>query len=346
MGDASALHILAKEGDTKTLSQALKSADANVVDGDGMRPLHYAAWYGHPGCIQALLSAGAEIDAHDYDGATALHAAAYNGQLNTALLLVEQGADATITDNNNETACEVAVEEGHELVAKFLKLAEEDHKADKVMQRMEKALAEAKEKAKAARSEYAKGHKEAKKTVAELEKEARKQAKKTLKAKKRKKSKGGDVPEAGPVEKGAAPTSFSQLAGMSGAPASTSSPARPQRRRTSSTDNGSTGTGMRDRGASRTSMTSAHSQSTDGGGDVRSRRSDTGMLLAQLGADKDDGEALRLFLATLDMQEFARVFEDEGMSLEDLQQCSAADLKKLGLPSGVRKKLTAALDSA
>jgi hypothetical protein len=33
------------------------------------------------------------------------------------------------------------------------------------------------------------------------------------------------------------------------------------------------------------------------------------------------------FLAGLDLAEFARVFEDEGISLEDLQQCSADELK-------------------
>ena len=97
MSGTSALHILAKEGDAKTLGQALKSADpkyatfftrrwhqlghqaatirsntrtntrtntgsktrtsfcfacgCSVMDQDGMRPLHYAAWYGNSSCI-------------------------------------------------------------------------------------------------------------------------------------------------------------------------------------------------------------------------------------------------------------------------------------------------------
>jgi hypothetical protein len=41
----SQLHILSQDGDIKLLTQALKTSDnLNVVDGDGMTPLHYAAW--------------------------------------------------------------------------------------------------------------------------------------------------------------------------------------------------------------------------------------------------------------------------------------------------------------
>merc|ERR1711991_1243982 len=99
MSDPSALHVLAKEGDAKTLQSALKSGDPNAEDNDGMRPLHFAAWYGHPSCVTLLVNNGAEIDAFDHDGSTAVHAAAYNGQLSTVVTLVELGADVTITDN-------------------------------------------------------------------------------------------------------------------------------------------------------------------------------------------------------------------------------------------------------
>eukprot|EP00049_Salpingoeca_infusionum_P006714 m.110415 g.110415 ORF g.110415 m.110415 type:complete len:149 (-) comp13403_c0_seq1:3162-3608(-) len=122
MAEASALHILAKQGDVKTLTQALKSADPNAGDNDGMRPLHYAAWYGHVGCIQALLSGGADIDAHDFDGATALHAAAYNGQAASVLCLVEARADTTITDNDNCTPSQVAGNENHVEVMNYLRV--------------------------------------------------------------------------------------------------------------------------------------------------------------------------------------------------------------------------------
>jgi ankyrin repeat protein len=55
-------------------SPALETEPASARDADGMTPLHYAAWYGHPLCVLALIEAGAEINAFDSDGATALHA--------------------------------------------------------------------------------------------------------------------------------------------------------------------------------------------------------------------------------------------------------------------------------
>lgn len=51
------------------------------------------------------------------------------------------------------------------------------------------------------------------------------------------------------------------------------------------------------------------------------------MVLAQLGADRDDGDALRLFLASLDLQEFSRIFEDENFTLEHLQNASDKELR-------------------
>ena len=95
-----------------------------------MRPLHYAAWYGHSPCIAALVAAGADVNAHDHDGATPLHAGedgrppgctptcavashphalagAFNGQLATVVALVEASADTTITDNDDLTPAQV-----------------------------------------------------------------------------------------------------------------------------------------------------------------------------------------------------------------------------------------------
>ncbi len=72
-------------------------------------------------CVQALLAAGAPIDAFDHDGATALHAAAFNGQLGTILALVEAGSDANKTDNDNQSPRDLAVKEGHRDAAAYLR---------------------------------------------------------------------------------------------------------------------------------------------------------------------------------------------------------------------------------
>jgi transportin-3 len=100
MATPTSVHVLAKEGDAKALTIALKSNDpkyefcrinlgysthsirgSSAADGDGMRPLHYAAWYGHPHCVSALLVAGADVNAHDHDGATPVHAGAIHGAI-------------------------------------------------------------------------------------------------------------------------------------------------------------------------------------------------------------------------------------------------------------------------
>eukprot|EP00054_Salpingoeca_dolichothecata_P005214 m.33651 g.33651 ORF g.33651 m.33651 type:complete len:585 (+) comp15281_c1_seq2:24-1778(+) len=69
----------------------------------------------------------------------------------------------------------------------------------------------------------------------------------------------------------------------------------------------------------------------------------TEMMLAQLEADRDEIESLELFLQSLDLRDFLRVFEQAQYDLEKLRRCSAQDLMSLGLPTGVRKKIMAAL---
>ena len=84
----------------------------------GDTALHWAAFHGHPGVIQVLLSAGAEVNSKErsapttektvvkfkcyslmffrYNGWTALHFAAYHGNLDSCRLLVEARADLSL----------------------------------------------------------------------------------------------------------------------------------------------------------------------------------------------------------------------------------------------------------
>eukprot|EP00730_Choanoeca_flexa_P018783 TRINITY_DN9152_c1_g2_i1.p1 TRINITY_DN9152_c1_g2~~TRINITY_DN9152_c1_g2_i1.p1 ORF type:complete len:317 (+),score=81.57 TRINITY_DN9152_c1_g2_i1:107-1057(+) len=313
MAEASSVHVLAKEGDVKALTIALKSNDANVADGDGMRPLHYAAWYGNISCLTALLTAGADINAFDHDGATPSHAAAYNGQLGTLVALIEAGADLTITDNDNAKPSQVAGAEGHGDIQHMLELAEEDQRCEKVLLRMEEAFNEAKDKSKQCKATFSKALKDAKKRVAEIEKEHKKLIKNTLRNK-RKKTKTS-VSAAGPVD---SKLSFSQMAGVPASDSPMSEKKPPP-------------SAMRQR------------PKTEGSASSTSSTVDLEMLLAQLGADHGDEEALTSFLASLDLQEFARIFQAEKWTLEQLVRADAANLKKLGLPSSVRKKILNAL---
>ncbi|HJT19667.1 MAG TPA: ankyrin repeat domain-containing protein [Nitrospira sp.] len=58
----------------------------------GTRPLMLAAAHGHRETVEALLDAGADVNAEDLTGWTALHAGAYKGDIPTVSLLLERGA--------------------------------------------------------------------------------------------------------------------------------------------------------------------------------------------------------------------------------------------------------------
>ena len=58
----------------------------------GTRALIVAAAHGHTDTVQALLDAGADVNAEDFTGWTALHAAAFNGDPEIVQLLLEHGA--------------------------------------------------------------------------------------------------------------------------------------------------------------------------------------------------------------------------------------------------------------
>jgi ankyrin repeat protein len=65
-------------------------------DADQSTPLHWAAWKGHPEIIDALLDAGADIQAHNENGhwgTTPLHAAAHGNRNSAAAALIRRGAD-------------------------------------------------------------------------------------------------------------------------------------------------------------------------------------------------------------------------------------------------------------
>ena len=121
--------------DGKQALAGLNNFLCSVADGDGMTPLHYAAWYGSVPCCQVLLAAGANPNNFDHDGATSLHCAAFNGQLACVVTLVEAGADIlcgvsharapltqpSITDNESLTAVDQAAREKHTHIVEYLR---------------------------------------------------------------------------------------------------------------------------------------------------------------------------------------------------------------------------------
>lgn len=126
-----------------------------LMSHDGWTPLHLAAFFGHKEAAEALLNAGAEINARStnamqntplhaatagkkadvilvlvergadvnarqHGGWTPLHAAAQNGDLPTVELLLQNGADAKARAENNQSALDLALTKGHQSVVDLL----------------------------------------------------------------------------------------------------------------------------------------------------------------------------------------------------------------------------------
>lgn len=135
-------------GDEAVLDSLLKvdPTAANAVARDGFQPLGLAAFLGHLGCVQRLLSAGSEVNsasrnnqqvmplhsavaansleivrrllehgadvnAVQADGFTPLHGAAHNGNREMVELLLKYGADKTARTSGGKTPAEMVPEE-------------------------------------------------------------------------------------------------------------------------------------------------------------------------------------------------------------------------------------------
>lgn len=79
------------------------------VDAGGYTALHWTTDYKAPKCAEALLRAGAEMEALDPMGRTTLHWAANFGAQRTIAVLLAAGANYTLQDQQGKTAEDVAV---------------------------------------------------------------------------------------------------------------------------------------------------------------------------------------------------------------------------------------------
>ncbi len=120
----------ARDGQVEIVESLLaKGADVNAARGDGLTALHLAAEGGHQAMAEALVAAGAAVDAGTrIGGYTPLHIAARAGHGAVVLRLLEAGADPNArTTNSGVTALHLAAGAtgGRSAVAALL-----DHGAD------------------------------------------------------------------------------------------------------------------------------------------------------------------------------------------------------------------------
>ena len=92
------IHDAARMGDRQQVEAILKATpqarDARTPLGS--TPLHYAAMNADSGPLQALLAAGAAVNARDGEGRTPLHMAAFSTRTANGKLLLQAGADPAL----------------------------------------------------------------------------------------------------------------------------------------------------------------------------------------------------------------------------------------------------------
>lgn len=104
------IHHAARVGQRAAVEAILRAdpAQRDVATAYGSTPLHLAALNADPGPLQALIAAGAPVNARDSEGATPLHMAAHATRTRNAELLLQAGADPLLKTNNGRDVLSMA----------------------------------------------------------------------------------------------------------------------------------------------------------------------------------------------------------------------------------------------
>lgn len=95
-----------RKGDVQTIKALIGKTPqlVNARDGDGMTPLHYAAYGGDAGLIDFLVDKGAKLELQNAQAKTALHIAVMNDRQEAAAALIKRGAALEARDDYQRTA--------------------------------------------------------------------------------------------------------------------------------------------------------------------------------------------------------------------------------------------------
>uniref|UniRef100_A0A3Q0SY38 Ankyrin repeat and sterile alpha motif domain containing 4B n=1 Tax=Amphilophus citrinellus TaxID=61819 RepID=A0A3Q0SY38_AMPCI len=115
-------HKAAIDGYLDLLKEATVK-DLNTPDEDGMTPTILAAFHGHIDALQLICSRKGDPNRSDIWGNTPLHHAAANGHMHIISFLVNFGANLFALDNEFHTAMDVAASRDHMDCVRFLDAA-------------------------------------------------------------------------------------------------------------------------------------------------------------------------------------------------------------------------------
>lgn len=108
------MHEAAKQSDNLMGILIANNADVNVMNGEGLLPLHIAAVNGNTDRVKQLLNAKADIEARTLCGRTALMLASHNNNINVTRSLVASNAllNAQNDRDNDNSASHYAINNG------------------------------------------------------------------------------------------------------------------------------------------------------------------------------------------------------------------------------------------
>ncbi|XP_028519154.1 rabankyrin-5, partial [Exaiptasia diaphana] len=105
-----ALQLINEGADENLNCTKETSIDIDLADENGTTALMYAVKHGKKKIVQALINAGAHVNAEDNKGKTVLmYASAKYGYIQTVLSIINAGADVNIVDHQGNTALMAAV---------------------------------------------------------------------------------------------------------------------------------------------------------------------------------------------------------------------------------------------
>lgn len=120
----SALHVAARTGHLHVLKYLHDECGMNIeqTNLDGKRPLHEAAQYSQPDCVEYLLRQGAAVDSMKRADWTALMLACTKSNMDVIRILIEEGAAASLSMRNKDgwTCFHLACRQGQADIIAYL----------------------------------------------------------------------------------------------------------------------------------------------------------------------------------------------------------------------------------